>query len=827
MEKTNLWRKIGIEAGIILLFIVVSYAYLFPLLEGKELMLHDTQSYRSASKELADFRNATGEEAIWTNAMFGGMPGYMISVVYDSNLFYRAEHWFQKIFHPAAMIILYLIGFYVLLSVLKVNKWLSLAGAFAFGFATYMIIIIGVGHTSKAHALGYLMLVVAGALMAYRSNRWKGALLFAVGLTLEIIAGHPQITYYGLLALFVFGITELIYAVRGKRLAAFLGTTGLLVVAAILALAVNFSYLYSTYRYSKETIRGKSELTHNQENQTSGLDKNYVVQWSQGIDETLTLLIPGFMGGSHTTNPGLESESYKILREKGVENPRQALGSVILYHGDKPFTSGPYYAGAIVVFLFVLGLFVVRGADKWWLLGATLLSILLSWGKYVMPLTSFLLDYLPFYNKFRAPEMTLVIAGFTMPLLGFLGLRDISAGKVGKKELMKGLKWAFGITGGLALLFALLPGIAGSFSAPFDTSYPDWLLQAVISDRQAMLRSTAFRSFIFITLAAGILLLWHLKKIKSSGFYALLALLILTDLWLVDKKYLGEKDFTTKKQTTALFTPSPADAEILKDQDLSFRVLPLQNPWQDARASYFHKNVGGYSAAKLRRYQEMIDHHFSPEIEEMISGLNRQQSPDSVFNRLNTLNMLNTRYILYDLNNRPLVNSAAWGNGWFSPEFRIVANADEEIEALNQIVTKEQVVIDKRFASFVEGKNFAHDSTAMIRLTEYRPNYLKYQTGASSEQLAVFSEIYYADGWKAYVNGKETPHFRANYILRAMVLPEGAHTVEFRFHPTSFYAGNKVSLAGSVLLLLAVAGFFVREFRNKNRINKTGLQEKD
>lgn len=299
MEKTNLWRKIGIEAGIILLFIVVSYAYLFPLLEGKELMLHDTQSYRSASKELADFRNATGEEAIWTNAMFGGMPGYMISVVYDSNLFYRAEHWFQKIFHPAAMIILYLIGFYVLLSVLKVNKWLSLAGAFAFGFATYMIIIIGVGHTSKAHALGYLMLVVAGALMAYRSNRWKGALLFAVGLTLEIIAGHPQITYYGLLALFVFGITELIYAVRGKRLAAFLGTTGLLVVAAILALAVNFSYLYSTYRYSKETIRGKSELTHNQENQTSGLDKNYVVQWSQGIDETLTLLIPGFMGESH------------------------------------------------------------------------------------------------------------------------------------------------------------------------------------------------------------------------------------------------------------------------------------------------------------------------------------------------------------------------------------------------------------------------------------------------------------------------------------------------------------------------------------------------
>ncbi len=816
MEKQGLLQKRGIYTILIILFfIAVSYLYLFPLLEGKTISQHDIQSHVGMSKELADYREATGEEAIWTNSMFGGMPGYMVSVKYESNLLNVAHAWFVKLFHPAAMIILYLLGFYVLLTSMKVNRWLSVAGALAFGFSTYLIIIIQAGHNSKAYALGYLMLVVAGALLAYRHDRKKGALLFTAGLALEIMAGHIQITYYGMLALLVFGITELGFAIREKQMVPFLKTTGWLAAGVVIALAVNFSYLYTNARYSRETIRGESELTHNSENQTSGLDKDYVVQWSQGIDETMTLLIPGFMGGSHTTNPGLESESYKTLRDKGVENPRQALGSVILYHGDKPFTSGPYYVGAIVVFLFILGLFVVSGADKWWLLVATLLSILLSWGKYVMPLTSFLLDYLPLYNKFRAPEMTLIIAGFTMPLLGFLGLREISSGKVEKKKLLKSLKWAFGISGGIALLFALLPGIAGNFSAPFDSSYPDWLLEAVTSDRQAMLRSTAFRSFLFIALAAGGLLLWQLKKIKPVWFYALLALLILSDLWFVDKKYLNKSHFTSPRQAAALYTPTVADTEILKDKDLSFRVLPLQNPWQDARASYFHKNLGGYSAVKLRRYQEMIDHHFSPEMEMMVEGFRKLPSPDSVFRTLPALNMMNTRYIIYDLNAPPLVNPEAWGNAWFSSRFRIVANADEEIEGLREVATPDQTVIDRRFASFVEGKTFPRDSTATIILTEYRPNYLKYQFSSAAEQLTVFSEIYYDDGWKAYVDGKETPHFRANYILRAMVIPAGEHTVEFRFHPASYYTGNKISLAGSLLLLLAVAGFFLWDVRKK------------
>jgi hypothetical protein len=815
MERSHLWSRVGIQAGIIGLFIALSYLYLFPLLEGKVLEQHDIQSHAGMAKELVDYRNATGKEAIWTNSMFGGMPGYMISVNFNSNLFSFVQTWFRSFFHPAAMIILSLLGFYILLSCLKVGKWLSLAGALAYGFSTYLYTIINAGHNTKAYALGYLMIVLAGILMAYRTDRWKGALLTAVGLTFEIMVVHIQITYYGLLALVVFGITEFIYALREKRLPAFLKTTGALVVAAMLAVAVNFSYLYTTYKYAKQTIRGKSELTHNETNQTSGLDKDYVVQWSQGISETFTLMIPGFMGGSHTTNPGIDSESYKALQKSGIENPKQVIRQVIMYHGDKPFTSGPYYVGAIVVFLFILGLFVVKGADKWWLLGATIMSIVLAWGKYVMPLTSFLLDYLPLYNKFRAPEMTLVIAGFTIPLLGFLGLKQIISGNTSRQEFLKAMKWSFGIAGGICLLFSVMPGLAGDFSAPFDGSYPDWLLGAVREDRGNMLRSDAFRSFVFISLTAGILLLWHSKKIKTSFLYAGLAILILGDLWFIDKRYLNEDHFQTKKENRETYLPAVADAEILKDKDISYRVLPLQNPWQDSRASYFHKNLGGYSAAKLRRFQEMIDHHFTPEMEQMVKDLQSQKSPDSVFSNLTAINMLNTKYIIYDLNSPPLKNTAAFGNAWTSPGYRIVANADEEIEALRQLRPKEMTLIDQRFSQYLENKKFERDTNATVTLTEYKPNYLKYTSRTTKEQLVVFSEIYYADGWKSFVDDRETPHFRANYILRAMVVPAGEHTIEFRFHPGCYYTGNKVSLAGSLLLILAVAGYLIFEFKRK------------
>ncbi|HSO88328.1 MAG TPA: YfhO family protein, partial [Draconibacterium sp.] len=641
-------------------------------------------------------------------------------------------------------------------------------------------------------------------------------------LSLELLAGHPQISYYGLILLVIYGIIELIYAIKEKALAAFLKSVLLLLAGVIIAVGMNFSRLYTAWEYSKETIRGPSELTSNNENKTSGLDKDYVVQWSYGIDETLTLLIPNFKGGSSLTNPGENSESYKTMREKGMQNLRQNIQGVSMYHGDQPGTSGPVYVGAIVVFLFFLGLFVVKGVYKWWLLSATVISIVLSWGGNIMPLTSFLLDHLPMYNKFRAPSMTLVIAQIAMPLLGFIALNNILSGKVEKKEWLNGLKWAAIITGGLTLLFAVLPGISGSFSNASDSArFPNWLIDSVIADRKSLLRMDALRSFLFIALAAGALYLWNLKKIQTNLFIGVLGVLILVDLWAVDKRYLNSDNFVSKREAANPFPEMPVDKAILQDKDLYYRVLPLQNPFQDARASYFHKNVGGYHAAKLRRYQEIIENQLVPEMQEMIKGLQAGAQPDSVLRSLSAINMLNTRYIIYDLNNPPLRNPNAMGNAWFVNNYKTVANADEEIAALKGIDPSNEVVIDKRFSEFVGGKKFQKDESGGIILTEYKPNYLKYSAKADSEQLAVFSEVYYDKGWYAYIDGKEVPHFRVNYILRALVLPAGEHTVEFKFHPKSYYTGNKVSLASSLLLILVIAGYAFSEYRKKYKNSKT------
>jgi len=658
--------------------------------------------------------------------------------------------------------------------------------------------------------------------MVFRGKQIPGAILFTVGLSLELLAGHPQITYYGLLLLAIYGIIELIYAIKEKAIAQFFKSVLFLLAGVVVAVGMNFSRLYTTYEYTKDTIRGPSELTSDNANKTSGLDKDYVVQWSYGIGETMTLLIPNFKGGSSLTNPGENSESFKTMQQKGVQNLKQNIQGVSMYHGKQPFTSGPVYIGAIVVFLFVLGLFVVKGVYKWWLAAATVISIVLSWGGNVMGLTSFLLDYLPMYNKFRAPSMTLVIAQITMPLLGFIALNDILSGKVEKKVWLNGLKYAAGITGGIALLFALLPGIAGDFSNAADTQrFPDWLIDSVISDRKSLLRTDAFRSVAFIVLAAGALYAWSIKKLNTTVFIAVLGVLILVDLWAVDKRYLNNDNFVSKREAVNPFPEMPVDKAILQDKDLYYRVLPLQgDPFQDARTSYYHKNIGGYSAAKLRRFQEIIENHLMPEMQEMIKGLNAQIRPDSVFANLGVINMLNTRYFIYDLNNPPLQNPNAMGNAWFVSNYKTVANADEEIAALKSIDPKNEVTIDKRFSDFVGNKKFQKDEVGGITLTEYKPNYLKYTAKANSEQLAVFSEIYYAKGWDAFIDGQKVPHFRVNYILRGLVLPAGDHTVEFKFHPKSYYTGNTVSLASSILLIIAVFGYAFSEYRKKSK-NKT------
>lgn len=813
MVKKTGSRDVLFHIGILVFFIILAYAYMSPLLEGKVLKTPDIEHWKGMSKELVDYRNETRKEALWTDSMFGGMPGYLISVKYKGNIASSIHQIYHKIFPFASMLILYLIGFYILLSSLKINRWLSLIGAIAFGFSSYFLIILGAGHNSKASAIGYLPIVIAGVLMVFKEKPVKGGLLFALAFSLELLSNHLQITYYGFLMLAIYVIIQFIYAVKEKALAKFFKALLFLAAGAIIAVGMNFSRLYTTWEYSKHTIRSPSELTSNKTNQTSGLDKDYVVQWSEGIGETLTLLIPNFMGGSTSTGAPENGETYQLLRQHNIKNPRNVVNSVIMYHGDKPGTAGPYYFGAIVLFLFILGLFVVKGPVKWWLLSATIVSIVFSWGKNVMGLTSFLLDYLPLYNKFRAPEMTLVIAEIAMPLLGFWALNDIIAGKVDKKEFKKGFTWAFALTGGLSFLLFIAPGMAGSFSAPFDSNYPDWLMPGILADRKAMLKADALRTFLFVALGAGLLYFWHLKKVIKTVLFVGLGFLILVDLWAVDKRYLNNDNFVSKRQAENPFPMMPVDKAILKDKSISYRVLPLQNPFQDARASYYHKNVGGYHAAKLRRYNEFIEHELVPEMSLMIQGLRASSPPDSIFAPLSGINMMNTKYIIYDLNSAPLLNPDALGNAWFVNGYKMVNNADEEIAALKDFKPAEEAIVDKRFAQFVEGKTFHKDTTGSVKLVEYEPNYLKYTAKASSEQLVVFSEVYYDKGWEAFIDDNQVPYFRVDYVLRALVMPAGEHTIEFKFKPKSYYVGNKISLASSLLLILAIIGYGFSEYK--------------
>ncbi|HKI88668.1 MAG TPA: hypothetical protein VKA38_06550, partial [Draconibacterium sp.] len=528
MAKPILTRNRLILLGIILSFFIIPYLFMTPLLEGKKLLTTDLTQYMGMEKEISNYRKETGKEALWTNSMFCGMPAYLISVKYPGNLFTSEVHSFTRVTYPAGMIIIYLIGFFILLRSLKLNKWLSLIGAFAYAFSSYFIIIIAAGHTSKAYAIGYLPIVAAGTLMVYRGKHFPGFLLFTFGLMLEILATHYQITYYGLILLLIYVVVEFIYSLREKRLAEFVKRSLFLVGGAIIAVGVNFANLYSVYEYSKETVRGPSELTREKQNRTTGLNKDYAVLWSQGIDETLTLLIPDFKGGSTDAHPGRESESYKIMKEHRLNDINENLTRIYLYHGEKPGTAGAIYVGAVIMFLFFVGLFILKGRLKWWLLAVAIISIVMSWGKNIMWLTGFLLDHLPFYNKFRAPDMILVITEFAIPLLAIMALHKIFFGDTDKKELYRGLKWSFIITGGITLFFSIFPGIFDNFHSPLDyiqgkPSSPDWLMAAIYQDRKNLLRDDALRSFILILLSAVLLYFAVYKqKIKSGISIALL-----------------------------------------------------------------------------------------------------------------------------------------------------------------------------------------------------------------------------------------------------------------------------------------------------------------
>ena len=793
----------------IVIFVVITLTYFSPLLEGKKLKQSDITQWKGMSKEILDYREKTGEEALWTNSMFGGMPAYQISVQYKGNVLRYADEVMQLYLpQPAGMVFLYMIGFFILLLVLKVDKWLAIAGAVAFAFSSYLFIIFEAGHNSKAHAIGYMAPVLAGIILTYKGRYLAGGILAAIALSLELLTNHLQITYYLMLIAGIYVVAELVSSIKEKKLPGFAKATGVLAIAAMFAVATNITNIWATYEYGKETIRGKTELTTEKANRTSGLDKDYATGWSYGKWETFTLLIPNFKGGS-SQGPLTESSNvYKTFKSNNIDNNQanNVIKSLPLYWGTQPGVAGPVYVGAIIMFLFVLALFVLDNKYKWWLLAATILSILLAWGKNFMPFTDFFLNYVPGYNKFRAVSMTLVMAELCIPLLAVLGLQKVFSGEVTKEKLLKSLYYSIGIAGGICLFFAVAGSSIFDFISPADEQYksifPEWLISAIRLDRAALLSADSFRSLIFILLAGAAIWAMINQKIKKPVFYIALMMLVLIDMWTVNRRYLNNESFVRKSVDAVPFQPSAADQIIMKDKDPDFRVYnqTVGNPYADASTSYFHKSLGGYHGAKLRRYQELIDHHLTK-------------------GNMNVFNMLNTKYFIAPdpQGGQPQtqINMQALGNAWFVNNAHMVNNADEEINALTDLVPTETAIYDKRFEDQVKGHIISKDSTATIVLTDYKPNHLTYKSETSKEQLAVFSEIYYAQGWNAFVDGKQAPYFRVNYVLRAMIVPSGTHTIEFKFEPKVYFTGEKIALASSVLLvLLALGSLGFMAFRN-------------
>jgi len=804
----------------LIIFTALSLVYFSPALDNKVLQTHDTTVFAGSVKEIKDHRQEYDEEPLWTNSMFGGMPAYLISTYFPGNLIKPLYDLLRSPGIPIAPVLLLMAGFYIVLISFRVNPWLAILGSIAYGFSSYFFIILAAGHNTKAMALAFMAPLIGSVIYAYKRDRIVGSAFTALFLTLQLIANHLQITYYTFMILLIFGIVELIYAIKNNYLPELTKTTALLIGAVIIALAVNFANLYVTFEYGKYSMRGASELTADQEDKTAtGLTRSYATNWSYGIDETLTLLIPNLKGGA-TVPFDRNSETVKTLRQN---NAAQYVRGIYQYWGNQPNTSGPVYVGAIVFLLFIMGLVLIKGPLKWWLLTATILSIMLAWGKNFMFLTDVFFDYFPGYSKFRAVTMILVIAEFCMPLLGILVLNKILRKDIRKPDLMKAFRIGLGITGGILLLFLLFPGLAGSFLSEGEMQFPDWLRSALIADRKEMLRTDALRSLAFVIAAAVIIYLSYIKRLKTNHAILLLALLVIIDMWSVNRRYINEENFVRETETERVFTPTNADKFILRDSSVNRVVNLTVSPFNDGITSYYHHSIGGYHGAKIRRYQDLIEHSISPELGRLTNSLNSIASLDqldSVFKPLNALNMLNTRYVIVNTDSPPLVNNSALGNAWFVNSYRLAASPDEELKAVNNIDPASEVVVNEKYAGKLNDADIQTSGTGSIKLVSYKPNELIYDFVSSGPRLTVFSEIYYPEGWNAYIDGEPADHFRVNYILRALLIPGGEHEIMFRFEPGSYKTGNIVSLTGSLLLILFIAAsvyYFIK--RKKSSLN--------
>ena len=811
----------------VLTFLVVTFAYLSPLLSGQRIFGNDTQSYVGMAKEASDYNAAHDDQALWTDAMFGGMPTYQICMEQPTTVLTYLDHCLRLLPDASYRVFLYLVGFYILLICMGVNPWISIACSIAFAFGSYNLIIIVAGHNTNAVAIAYMAPIVGSVWLAFRRNAWTGGALLALFLGLGLYANHIQITYYTLLVVICLGVYELISAARQHNWKPFGKSMGLLTAGALLAVGLNATRLLTTAEYVKATMRGESNGLTTAGNDQHGLDKDYITQWSYGIGESFTLLIPNFYGGassgllpedSHTAQGIQELTHAPLLGRplKGSEkqridriqrnNPDQFRPRnlaelmytfpVPLYWGDQPFTAGPVYAGAIVCFLFLLGLLLpIR--DRWWLLAAALLGLLLSWGHNFMPLTSFFIDYIPLYGKFRTVSMTLTITRFAMATLAALALKAWMDAEIPAMVKNRALYIAAGVTAGLCLLFGLFPGLAGDFTAPSDASYSGqmaFLRDSLVQDRMDLLRGDAFRSLAFVALAAAV-----------CWFYANRLLLR------------NRVVFAAAKQVAAGFRPTLADQTVMADTS-HVRTLNLnQDTFNSSHASYFYPTVGGYSAVKLRRYQELIDLQLASEINRLVdafSSVRTASDVDSLFLRTPVLNMLNTRYIVYRGDAEPLVNRQAYGNAWLVREVYTAPSPDDEVMSLTEKDLRHTVVMDSVTAGRLSATDF-DDTDAGIRLLSYSPNELKYACECPREQLAVFSEIHYYKGWHAYADGRELPVLRGDWLLRAVELPAGSYELTFRFAPDSYRIGTILALISSILLTTAFLGIIFALLKRK------------
>lgn len=806
----------------ILAFIVISFIYFFPAItEDRILFQHDTVAGAGAGQEAKEYYERTGERTRWTNALFGGMPTYQMSPSYDST---EPLTFVQKVYHLFLpnyvwLTFIMMLGFYILLRAFGIPAWLAGLGGIIWGFSSYFFILIAAGHIWKFITLAYIPPTIAGIVLAYRKKYLLGGIITALFMAMQILSNHVQMTYYFLFVILFMVGAFFEDAWRKKELPQFFKATGVLIVAGLIGVSINLSNLYHTYEYSKETMRGKSELKYEgaaAKQTSSGLNRDYITQWSYGIGETFSLLVPNVKGGASVPL----SRSEKAM-EKANPMYSSLYSQLTQYFGDQPMTSGPVYVGAFVLMLFILGCFIVKGPMKWALLGATIFSILLSWGKNFMGLTDFFIDYIPMYNKFRAVSSILVIAEFTIPLLAILTLKEILTKPELLKERLKYIYISFGLTGGLALLFAIAPRlffptyIPGNEMAALQNALPADQLSPIIANLEEMrvhlFTSDAWRSFFIVTIGTLLLLAYNAKKLKATWTVAAIALLCLGDMWSVNKRYLYDEQFIPKSEQTATFRKTQTDELILQDPSLDYRVLNFAgNTFEENNTSYWHKSVGGYHAAKLRRYQEMIDHHIAKEMQaayqEVATAGGQMDSVNAA--KFPVLNMLNTKYFIFPAGQQgqtaPIENPYTFGNAWFIDKIQYVNNANEEIDAIGQVDLQQTAIVDSKFKEALKGVNEGYkDSLSTIRLTSYEPNQLVYETSSPQDGIVVFSEIYYP-GWTATIDGKPADIARADYILRAMNVPAGKHTIEMRFDPQSLHITEGIAYGAMALLLVGV-----------------------